>query len=307
MKGEIKKSEEENSIIAIEENEFFFDKYSYSTFEEMEDKKAYDFYAIVYDSSFPKEVEYNSSLSGQKGPILKYSVEIKLLGQGTNSLNDPNNLSENIVTLYIQAKEQENVPYIHQIGDVIRVHKGIYLQKKQKNVYLDLLKVQNKGSWCVFSSNPDKDGDKPYLCSDKKYIYESQDKKLISRMREFSHQYLANNYLNYSNQNNLVERAKGESDKDLLVQVVHKLELKDHLILFVQDATDGCELHVLKYFNFIKENDVIRVRSYKVYNSAVLLLNEYGNILKIPLNSQCYKTFMDNLSKKLREYLKKEN
>ena len=36
--------------------------------------------------------------------------------------------------------------------------------------HLDLLKVQNKGSWCVFSANPDKDGDKPYLCCDKKYI-----------------------------------------------------------------------------------------------------------------------------------------
>ena len=34
--------------------------------------------------------------------------------------------------------------------------------------HLDLLKVQNKGSWCVFSANPDKDEDKPYLCCDKK-------------------------------------------------------------------------------------------------------------------------------------------
>ena len=307
MKGENKKSEEENSIITIEQNEFFFDKYSYSTFEEMEDKKAYDFYAIIYDCSFPKEVEYNSSLSGQKGPRLKYSVEIKLLGQGTNSLNDPNNLSENLVNLYIQANEKENVPCVHQIGDIIRVHKGIYLQKKQKNVYLDLLKVQNKGSWCVFSANPDKDGDKPYLCSDKKYICESQDKKLIANMREFSRQFLANNSLIYPNQNVLFERAKQGNDNDLLVQVVCKRELKDHLVFFVQDATDGCELHVIKYFNFIKENDVIRVSSYKVYNSAALLLNERGNILKIPLNSQCYKTLMNNLSKKLREYSKKEN
>ena len=38
--------------------------------------------------------------------------------------------------------------------------------------HLDLLKVQNKGSWCVFSANPDKDGDgdKPYICYQKKYI-----------------------------------------------------------------------------------------------------------------------------------------
>ena len=126
-------------------------------------------------------------------------------------------------------------------------------------------------------------------------------------MREFSRQFLANNSLIYPNQNVLFERAKKGSDNDLLVQVVCKRELKDHLVFFVQDATDGCELHVIKYFNFIKENDVIRVSSYKVYDSEVLLLNERGNILKIPLNSQCYKTLMNDLSKKLREYLKKEN
>ena len=83
------------------------------------------------------------------------------------------------------------------------------------------------------------------------------------------------------------------------------MELDDQLVFFIQDETDGCELHTYKYYDFIQENDVIRVRSYKVFDSAVLILNEFGNILNVPTNSSCYKIFMNNLSKKLKEYQKK--
>ena len=110
------------------------------------------------------------------------------------------------------------------------------------------------------------------------------------------------NSLVYANQNTLANRVKEGSDRDLLVHVVKKVELDDQLVFFIQDETDGCELHTYKYFDFIKENDVIRVRSYKVFNSDVLVLNEFGNILEVPAYSHCYKTFMNNLSKKLRDY-----
>ena len=113
------------------------------------------------------------------------------------------------------------------------------------------------------------------------------------------------NSLIYANQNTLADRVKEGSDRDLLVHVVKKVELDDQLVFFVQDDTDGCELHTYKYFDFIKENDVIRVRSYKVFDSDVLILNEFGNILKVPTLSSCYKTFMNNLSKKFKDYQKK--
>ena len=76
------------------------------------------------------------------------------------------------------------------------------------------------------------------------------------------------------------------------------------MVFFIQDATDGCELHTYKYYDFIKENDVIRVRSYKVFDSDVLVLNEFGNILNVPTFSNYYKVFMNNLSKKLKDYKK---
>ena len=302
-----RKSEDAKSAENKAEDPFYSYKYKYTTFEEMKEQGEYNFYGIIYDASFPKEEDNFALLPGAKGPLPKYSCVLKLLDQNTNCLTHPNNLADNLITLIIQVNERENIPYVHNIGDIIRVHRGVYIPKQKRNVYLNLLKgTQFKGSWCIFAANPDKDEDKPYLCSHKKYTYETQDKKNIESMRNLVKSYFPlQNSLIYANQNTLADRVKEGSDRDLLVHVVKKVELDDQLVFFIQDDTDGCELHTYKYFDFIKENDVIRVRSYKVFNSDVLVLNEFGNILKIPTYSHCYKTFMNNLTKKLKEYSKK--
>jgi hypothetical protein len=289
------------------EDPFYNLKYTYTSFDQMKEQGEYNFYGFIYDATFPKEEDNHAILPGTKGPLPKYSCVLKLLDQSVNCLTNPTNLKEKVITLIIQANERENIPYVHQIGDIIRVHRGVYVPKAKRNVYLNILKGnQLKGSWCLFSSNPEKDPEKPYSCSHKKYTYESQDKKNIEIIRAWIKSYLTlDNSLVYYNQNNLIDRIKEGSDKDLLVHVVKKVELDDQLVFFIQDETDGCELHTYKYYDFIQENDVIRVRSYKVFDSAVLILNEFGNILNVPTNSSCYKIFMNNLSKKLKEYQKK--
>ena len=298
-----KKIEDTNLAQKAGEDPFYSYKYSYSSFDDIKEQGEYNFYGIIYDASFPKEEENFAILPGTKEPLPKYSCVLKLIDQTTNCLTNPTNFNENVITLIIQANERENIPFVHQIGDIIRVHRGVYVPKAKRNVYLNLLKGnQFKGSWCIFSAEEDKDADKPYLCSHKKYTYESQDKKNIESIRTWIKSYLVLDHsLVYFNQNTLANRVKEGSDKDLLVQVVKKLELDDQLVFFIQDTTDGCELHTYKYYDFIKENDVIRVRSYKVFDSDVLVLNEFGNILNVPTFSNYYKTFMNNLSKKLKE------
>ena len=302
-----RKSEEANAAIKQAEDNFYSFKYTYTSFDEMKEQGEYNCYGIIYDGSFPKEEDNFAILPGTKEPLPKYSCILKLIDQSTNCLTNPTNFNENVITLIIQANERENIPYVHQIGDIIRVHRGLYSPKSKRNVYLNLLKGnQFKGSWCIFSANEEKDAEKPYLCSHKKYTYESQDKKNIESIRTWIKSYLVlENSLVYYNQNYLGNRIKEGSDKDLLVHVVKKVELDDQLVFFIQDTTDGCELHTYKYYDFIKEGDVIRIRSYKVFDSDVLILNEFGNILKVPNFSSCYKSFMNNLSKKLKEYQKK--
>ena len=302
-----RKAEDKNSDLKKAEDSFYNLKYKYTPFDEMKEQGEYNFYGFVYDATFPKEEDNFAILPGNKEPLPKYSCVLKVLDQSINCLTHPANFNENVITLIIQSNERENIPYVHQIGDIIRVHRGLYAPKAKRNVYLNILKGnQFKGSWCLFSSNPEKDFDKPYMCSHKKYTYESQDKKNIESIRAWIKSYLAiDNSLVYYHQNNLINRVKEGSDKDLLVHVVKKVELDDQLVFFIQDETDGCELHTYKYYDFIKENDVVRIRSYKVFDSDVLVLNEFGNILNVPTYSSCYKIFMNNLSKKLKDYQKK--
>ena len=302
-----RKSEDTNSALKQSEDAFYSYKYKYTPFDDMKEQGEYNFYGIIYDASFPKEEDNFAILPGTKEPLPKYSCVLKLIDQTTNCLTNPANFNENVIILIVQANEKENLPYVHQIGDIIRVHRGLYTPKAKRNVYLNLLKGnQFKGSWCIFSSNENKDAEKPYLCSHKKYTYESQDKQNIESIRTWIKNYLVlDNSLVYNNQNSLVNRIKEGSDRDLLVHVVKKVELDDQLVFFIQDDTDGCELHTYKYYDFIKENDVVRIRSYKVFDSAVLILNEFGNILNVPIYSSCYKVFMNNLSKKMKEYQKK--
>ena len=292
-----KKNQNEANLVdiyQIQENTNHNIKYKYSTFEDLNEQGEYNFYAIIYDASFPLE-ESNT---------LKYSCTLKLIDQTTNCLSNPNNFNENIIYLTIKSSEKENIPYIHHIGDIIRVHRGFYSPKNKRNVYLNVCKDNKiKGSWCLYSVN--NNSNEPYLCSNKKYSVESQDKQIIENNKNWVKNYLnKDKALIYPYQIKLNSRINDGNDKDLLVHVVKKVELDDQLVLFIQDDTDGCELHTYKYYNFIQENDIIRIRAYKIFDDNNLILNEYGNILVVPQFCHCYKELINALTKKLKQLKK---
>lgn len=291
QKGKKVSSAPEDLYQLQEENLNHSIKYKYSMFSDLIEQGEYNFYGVIYDSSFPLE----ETTTG------KYSCTIKLIDQNTNCLSNPNDFNENIIYLTIKSSEKENIPYIHNIGDVIRIHHGFYSPKNKRNVYLNVCKGNKvNGSWCLYSIN--NNTLEPYACSNKKYTIEEQDKENIETYKSWSKSYLGKNKsLAYPYQINLEERNEEGDGKDLLAQVVKKVELGDQIVLFIQDDTDGCELHTYKYYNFIKENDIIRVRSYKTFDNSSLILNEFGNILVIPQFSACYKEFYDKLAKKLKQ------
>ena len=291
QKGKKVSSAPEDLYQLQEENLNHSIKYKYSMFSDLIEQGEYNFYGVIYDSSFPLE----ETTTG------KYSCTIKLIDQNTNCLSNPNDFNENIIYLTIKSSEKENIPYIHNIGDVIRIHHGFYSPKNKRNVYLNVCKGNKvNGSWCLYSVN--NNILEPYACSNKKYTIEEQDKENIETYKSWSKSYLGKNKsLAYPYQINLEERNEEGDGKDLLAQVVKKVELGDQIVLFIQDDTDGCELHTYKYYNFIKENDIIRVRSYKTFDNSSLILNEFGNILVIPQFSACYKEFYDKLAKKLKQ------
>ena len=287
-------------IFQIQENATHTVKYIYTTFDQLKEQGEYNFYGIIYDASFPNEDNYLSE-SDKKKNSSKFTCILKLIDQTTNCLTHQNNFSENIIYLIIKSSEKENIPYIHHIGDIIRIHKGFYSPKKKRNVYLNVCKDNKaRGSWCLYSTN--NNSNEPYSCSNKKFTVESQDKLIIENIKVWIKNYLnIDKSLKYPLQVNLIDRNNDGNDKDLLVHVVKKLELDDQIVLFIQDATDGCQLHTYKYYNFIKDNDIIRVRSYKVYDNNNLVINEFGNILILPQYSSCYKGLINELTKKMKQ------
>ena len=293
-------SMEVEDISKIQENAKHTVRYKYTTFDELKEQGEYNFYGIIYDASFPLE-ENLASESDKKKNVSKFSCILKLIDQSTNCLTHPNNFNDNVIYLIIKSSEKDNIPYVHHIGDIIRVHRGLYAPKKKRNVYLNVCKDNKiKGSWCLYSSN--NNSNDPYSCSNKKFTVESQDQQIIESTKEWVKTYLnIDKSLKYPLQVDLINRISDGNDNDLLVHVVKKIELDDQIVLFIQDSTDGCELHTYKYYNFIKENDIIRVRSYKVFYKNSLIINEFGNILIVPQNSSCYKSLINNLSKKLKQ------
>ena len=271
-------------LYKIQENSNHTVKYKYTAFEDLKEQGEYNFYAVVYDASFPLEESTSK----------KYSCTLKLIDQTTNCLTNPNDFNNNIIYLTIKSSEKENIPYVHHIGDVIRVHRGFYSPKAKRNVYLNVCKDNKfKGSWCLYSLN--NNSNDPYSCSNKKYTVESQDKQNIETYKNWSKTYLSKDKaLVYPYQIKLESRLNGGNDNDLLVHVVKKVELNDELVLFIQDDTDGCELHTYKYYNFIQENDIIRVRAYKTFDNNALILNEFGNILIVPQCSHVYKDVIND-------------
>ncbi len=293
-------NKEVDDISKIPENATHTVKYLYTTFDDLKEQGEYNLFGVIYDASFPLEENTTSETDKKKGNF-KYTCILKIIDQTTNLLSHPNNFSDNLIYLIIKSSEKENIPYVHNIGDIIRVHRGFYSPKSKRNVYVNVCKDNKiKSSWCLYSLKTN--SNEPYSCSNKKYTVESQDKQIIENTRQWVNNYLnIDKSLKYPLQVNLLNRVNDGNDNDLLVHVVKKIELDDQIVLFIQDSTDGCELHTYKYYNFIQENDIIRVRSYKIFDNNNLIINEFGNILVVPQNSSCAKGLINELTKKFKQ------
>ena len=57
---------------------------------------------------------------------------------------------------------------------------------------------------------------------------------------------------------------------------------RDIVVLLVEDKSETCELHVDKYYEKIKQDDILRIRDVSNFNERTVLLNNYSNILCPP-------------------------
>ena len=255
-------------------NDRIITKYKYTSLADMTTSNQYNFYGIVIDSSFPS----NNTL-----PESHYECILKVIDISyTHS-------SPIILTLIIKSRSKNQIPYIHKIGDVIRIINGTF--KPKSKVYLNLLNesVAEKGSWCVF----DGDNYTIYGGSSSSIPFEQRDLDNVASLSQFYKSLVGEENVLYARNEKLINRK--DDDRDAIVLVAGKEELDDKVVFFVQDETDACELHAFKYFNFVNVGDVIRIRSYRLFNQTVMVLNQWGNILLFNKASGMYKKFMNQV------------
>ena len=270
----------------------------YTKLSRMIESGEYNCYGIIYDASFPQIQEQS-----QQGAS-KYECTIKLIDENINFLTSPDiaEFNSNVITLIIKSQFKEKIPYIHTIGDIIRIHSGIYSHKNKKNIYLQIgvnQKVQSNASWCIFSGRSSQDNDNknlvPILSSKKYYHFDSQDENIIKELRNFIKNKLSIPKSICFPMETALDKRIINKENDTTVMVDYKIEADDKCIYYVQDDTDICELQTNKYFNFIHVGDLIRIRSYRFTEKNILSTNQFSNILIIPRTLGYYKEFQEKI------------
>lgn len=259
-------------------------QYKFTTLNNITPENEYNFFAIIYDSSFP---QYYPT------PQPHYETTIKCID---NSSESP---FSNSITLIIKSYSKEQIPYIHKTGLIIRVICGLCKYSKNSNkrlIYVNLTneKVSEKASWYIYDSS------NLIMSSSSDIISNENENEIISNLNNYFSYVLYEKYINAFSDNNILlsERLSNtkSSEIDSIVLVTHKEILDDKIVLYVQDENDGCELHTYKYFDFVNINDVIRLRNFNVFNQHIIVLkHSYGNILTIPQNTNIYKEFMNKI------------
>ena len=283
----------------------------YTPFSEMIEPGEYNCYGIIYDASFPQNQDQS------QGGGIKYECILKLIDQHINFINcsDLSSFNNNIITLIIKSQLKEKIPYIHTIGDIIRIQSGIYSHKNKKNIYLTITnnpKSSPSQNWCIFSGLMPHDSNSnsitPILSSKTYYSMDFQDEYIIKELRKFIKNKLSiPKSISFPMETALDKRIINK-ENDTTVQVNYKTELDDKFIYYVQDDTDICELQTNKYFYFIHVNDIIRIRSYRCTENNILYTNSFSNILIIPKTLGYYKEFQDKIKEqKLKSSKNKKN
>jgi hypothetical protein len=104
-------------------------------------------------------------------------------------LNPKNKGGNDYAQVVIYAKRFEDLPIIHRLGDIIRIHRAnlrIYNSVRQFNV-----NVYFKSSWALYSSDKSTplgghSGDGPYAFSGNKSSQEKQDAAILSTLKKWA-------------------------------------------------------------------------------------------------------------------------
>ena len=165
-------------------------KYDYQELNKvlLSSSEACHFYGVIVDATFPYKVHADRFICTLK------VIDPTLYPKGGKS---------ECAQVVIYAKRFEDLPIVHRLGDIIRIHRAnlrMYKNTRQFNV-----NVYYKSSWALYSTdkmNPlhrTPSSDAPYAFSGKKATQERQDKAIYQTLLKWANGIFAQTNVGDSN------------------------------------------------------------------------------------------------------------
>jgi len=233
-----------------------------------------NFYGVITDATFPYKI--NSK---------RFICSIKVIDPTLNPKN-----KQDWAQVIIYATRFEDLPIVHRIGDIIRIHNAklrIHEGKRQFNV-----NMYYNSSWALYSSDQQTPlgqsvGDSPYAFSGKKSTQERQDSAITGTLKKWARQYFAqSNVISDANTTELKKASKEKKDFDIVAKVLQVFQLDEYTNeLKLKDGSNEVfyTLALKIKFPHIRTGSVVRIRSCThddtSLNKKVLVLQHYSNIM----------------------------
>jgi len=246
---------------------------------------------VIIDANFPYKV--NSE---------RYICSLKIIDPTLNQKT-----KHDYATVVIYAQRFEDLPIVHRLGDIIRIHRAnlrLYNSKRQFNVNMSY-----NSSWALYSSDKssplgEASTDYPYAHSGNKPTIERQDTAILSALKKYANGYFAaQNVVDDKNVQKLSGASKASGDFDVVAKVLQVFELDEYTNeLKLRDAS-GETFYTLALklkFPHLRQGSVVKIRSATYdetsLNKKMLVLQHYSNIMTFISSSKLASTLSQKVA-----------
>ena len=232
------------------------------------------FYGVIVDATFPYKVKPD-----------RFICSLKVIDPNLNS-----KAKQDYAQVVIYAKRFEDVPIVHRLGDIIRVHRANL--RPWQGIRQFNVNVYYKSSWALFSSDKltpqgQPAGDGPYAYSGKKPSLEKQDNAIVQNLKKWANLFFgSNNAVDEKKTVALKQAARQSGDFDVVAKILQVFELDEYTNeLKLRDASGETyyTLALKLKFPHLRQGSVVKIRAASYdetsTNKKVLVLQHYSNIM----------------------------
>ena len=253
-------------------------------------------YGVIIDATFPYKVNKDKYVCSVK--VIDNSLHYKGAKAGDNGF----------ATIVIYAKRFEDLPIVHRVGDILRVHRAtlrLYKNHRQFNV-----STQWNGSWALFSTDKQDALDTahgdfvPSAFSGKKPTFEQHERQILGNLRAWARNWFRDHDGVTRDMYRPLNKAKSaNSDFDVVARIVRIHEMDEYTNeLQLRDAS-GESWHTLALklkFPHLRQGSVVKIRSATYdetsLNKKMLVLQHYSNIMTFISSSKLASTLSQKVS-----------